>query len=433
MNVALGIVLVVVVIGVVAIVILLVGGFKKTQPTAPDPAAMNAQYQPTSAWFGIVLENGVPKLDGSGNVTLNKNVASTTDPDPLRGGGACVTFTTLASSAYVPGFPIIVGGSIPGGIETPTQLTCVDDDQIFAKSVYHGCAGDMGLIIRSQDTCLGVDGTFYNKGKFERYYANCNVSQTANGSSVNKGRCGGSIGMIALGANLAATGPGIFTSAQCLKSDTYATDTGLVTGKFVDGSALNYIKGGNCQMNTVDSFGFPSQIYRIERAAYVLGFGFQPNDSGSFIRIVHRPTNTYVGPEFGATPTQLTTTTNLTLVPISRSTRSDGLKLDGYWWYLTPTLSDPSGSGTTQKLSKQYLAFVVNPETIPTTDPQKMWDFAISSYVMGYPSGGNFECIPFPTYTSQTANVVANQAQAQYFDYAILPLIMGTVSQYEFA
>ena len=221
-------------IGVIIVVVVsmfLFGAFESTKPTPPNVESMLVEYTPTSAWFGVKLDEFGNPLIESGKVVLNKKSASTVNPN--INNGICGIYTFPAAAKYTPGFPSI--NSVGTGVLVPYDAGCVDDDQINAVSNYHGCAGDLGLLIRTQDKCLGVDGTFYQEGDFETYFGNCNVSGKAGSADVNKGLCKGSIGIVALGIDLGVVGNGVLDNALCLTSPNYALDA---TGNLIEGNPV---------------------------------------------------------------------------------------------------------------------------------------------------------------------------------------------------
>lgn len=152
--------------------------------------------------------------------------------------------------------------------------SCYSSDQIFAKKYKHTCTGN-NLVSISNGKCLTQNGELVNEGEEEEFYIDCKYIGDAHK------KCLGILSLLSFNLK-----PG-FIGTTCLQSPFFNSDgkifnfDGFVTQQYCDvRNAYN---------------GIPLQLFQVIRANYSKT-GFQINDSGQYIKIVHRPSGYVLEP-----------------------------------------------------------------------------------------------------------------------------------------
>lgn len=324
------------VIGIVIVVIIFIflvaqRVYTPYAPPAPDITAMTNLYTPTSPWGWNDTSSAVP-VDG---------------PD-----GICSVYTFTASERFSPavvGFSSI--NSCAGGCEgagcvcsNPQQnQVCIDDDQLFARKMKHRCNPNAtGFDLRTTGTCRTQNGALVIPGTEEEFFTQCvpgggppPAAGSDNQSRVP--RCPGTLGVIVFNTDTTVIGPQVFAEAKCMQDPNYIITPPATAGGTATVSNTSPLTGNTCDLR-ISYMGYPRQLFRVERATFD-GQSFTSSNSGPFMKITHRPTGYVVAPTFsrsqetGLTGPAFGQPLQLISPTISASR--------GYWWYLSPQMSDP--------------------------------------------------------------------------------------------
>jgi hypothetical protein len=209
------------------------------------------------------------------------------------------------------------------------------------------CQGGTVYSLRTTDQCTGADGNTYNKGDIEEYWTNCETAVPP--------QCQDNLGLVAFRVNAGGTGPDIFDQAQCLEITTYKVGVNEVITDEV-------FAFGTCDLRTQDNFGAPAQLWRVLNGSLNPATqAFVYDSSGPFVKLVHRPSGMFVGPQLlNRNLTQPIYGESLALyigrVPVNippgelTSNRyyvvgDQAIDPDGYWWFLMPPTFDPNYGG----------------------------------------------------------------------------------------
>jgi hypothetical protein len=222
--------------------------------------------------------------------------------------------------------------------------TCVDDDQITAVKKAHVCNyGELqGIPISQYTGCRLINGgTTKVNGYYEEYYAICSFggssSNIQNTTSDNSNRCSGTIGLLTY--NYTSS----LKSATCIVEPDYKINRGNVDIPpiaFLKTTKNSTESNANCSINA-NYEGFPTQLFRLVRYSYDNEKrNFVLNNSGSWVSIVHRPTNTCIAP-YTLSGTPLTANV-VSLVRDSSAVLIDCSSFNNVWFYMTPSLNQPS-------------------------------------------------------------------------------------------
>lgn len=237
---------------------------------------------------------------------------------------------------------------------TPISGNCIDDDQIFAKKVFHVCRyGELGNIPISQyNGCkLTNGGTTKIDGYYEEFFELCSEDIDSSGiganstlASDNSQRCLGSIGLISY--NLTTS----LHNATCILEPEYKmdgenviidTDAPLrIAQSVITPGNPPSIEGG-CSISDVE-VSLPSQLFRVVQYDVDNSGVLKQQDKGPWISIGHRPTGLFISPY---TITADGETLSLSSLKIDRNPiLVEGSSYDnenGVWFYTTPRLSQP--------------------------------------------------------------------------------------------
>ena len=200
--------------------------------------------------------------------------------------------------------------------------------------------------------------------------------------------------------------------------------------------------------NTTKTYnGYPSQLFRIQRASY--NGTYKESETGSFCRIVQRPSNYYLYPALNSG----------TLLPIPGSNITVQNLTDEnltYCWYLLPnipktTVVDEYGVYLTYSV-KQQIIYVPKENAgkiTQTLNTSQLFSYIINNNVysiqppIGIKDGEYFIPEGYPLildkiliYSYQPNSEMNNKkcelCTLNYYDYAILPTIIKEPSDYTF-
>ncbi len=277
----------------------------------------------------------------------------------------------------------------------PIQQECTDSDQIFAQNSFHVCRyGDFPDIPITQfDGCPLKTGGFTKiNGFYEEYYNTCGVTTQSSLTESNSTRCIGSIGLITYNFT------GALGSSTCILDPLYTIDGSNViipanAPLRVAHPTLNSTSfSGGCSITATQN-NFPSQLFRVTRYSYdPKTTSLTQNNSGSFLRITHRPTGKCIAPYTLGTDGKTVSVSffNPNLSPILVDASSFGNH--GAWWYVTTTMNTPSYLITDPTQSQRALPQLIwapVPSVIGTIekDPIQLWTYLTS--------GNVFSLVPF--------------------------------------
>jgi hypothetical protein len=283
----------------------------------------------------------------------------------------------------------------------PIQQGCTDDDQIFAQHNFHVCRyGELPDIPITQfDGCPLVNGGFTKiNGYYEEYYNTCGGSTSSNLTEANSTRCAGSVGLIAYDFTSS------LSSAVCVLEPVYTLDGSTVI--MAPDAPLRVVKAsingnppvvtGGCNISDTQN-GFPSQLFRVTRYAYDSSTNsLTLNNSGSFVKITHRPTGNCIAPYTlgtdGKTPSISSFNPNKSPILVDPTSFNNV----GAWWYITPSLSQPADEVAQlpdpngKLFALPQLVWMPNPSAIGSIqDPVLLWDYLTD------PANNVFSLIPF--------------------------------------
>lgn len=194
--------------------------------------------------------------------------------------GTCSTYTFVSNNILIPptfNMNDIETCEIDNTCFRSETSACIDTDQISAKKVKHMCTGKE-LVDISSGYCLKQNGDLAVIGEEEEFFTVCEPTKL----------CPGFLSLIAFNMKQ-EIGFGMFSGAVCFKSPEYIRKSER------EYNFLTPVKQQFC--NLIETYqGFPSQIFRIERANYENG-KFISNQFGDFYRITHRPSGYFLSPE----------------------------------------------------------------------------------------------------------------------------------------
>jgi hypothetical protein len=214
------------------------------------------------------------------------------------------------------------------------NVACTDSDQVFIQKVQHTCLfGKVGVTGPQAIGCVKQDGSIAAENEIEEFWQMCQPG-SGNGTSAgqtqtataNQNVCPGVISGVGFGY----TGSGQPTVPYCLVAPTFN-----VTNQGNPQYNPPYPSVAPCDLGSHDTNGNPNQLFRVVRATYTQG-AFKQNNSGYFMKVVHRPTGYCLAPPFeqgsGVLNFNKPTTGNLQLIPC-------GSYNDGYWWMIAPSIA----------------------------------------------------------------------------------------------
>jgi hypothetical protein len=308
------------------------------------------------------------------------------DEIPVEGeAGKCRVYTFVGDNRWSPAkisYSSINSCNEGENCSISRGNTCIDPDQIMAAKYVHVCEGDV-LLAGTSGKCLTQNGLEVEKGYIEEYYSPCTVNEKDDKIVPT---CKGELSILAFNTNIKTTGPSVLTSAVCLSIPTLTQEI--------------------CDMSA-SANGFPTQLVRIERADFT-GTKFVENGSGQYARIVNRLDGTVLAPDFSSNQ-------------LKWIKKSDTYYLSqGYWWILLST-------------SPSQIIYVDDPLNFPTNQ-NEIIDYLNNNVVYSIqPSVINNQLIigdklKIGNFIKEKNNIY----QTQYFNYAILPLLLSSPQNYDF-
>lgn len=446
MNIIWWVLLSVLIIVTIIIVIFAFGGFDPYQPPTPNVLAMQNAYKIPAPWGWPDVDaegNFIIKPDGSYSNTTGRASVPVTDAQGQP--SKCTIYTWAALDKFIPGFPFIrtLDQCVEGKESCQAQpnfvnATCIDDDQLSIQHIKHLCMGDPMLAVRTTGECIGVNGQIYKKGDIEEYYTECQFGS-------DDPRCKDSLSLVAFRYDLSISGTNpihnmfygsVDGNAMCMNVNNYVVVGGITYG--------GTISCDLCNMQVTDEHGLPSQLLRIETANFIDN-AYIPTSGGGgkFIRIVHRPTNTYIAPTL-SNANILYPVINQPLTLLKNYVVTPGFpNPNGYWWMITPPLTDPNYKpGSPVELgSKQYITYIPNPRAIVSAKPEDLWKFVTgpsAPVIIHALDDGHIITIPYliidikkPSSDVNTAKALLSQGQN--FEYSIIPLIMSRPASFAYS
>jgi hypothetical protein len=431
------------IITVTVVVLLVARQYKPYKPPAPDPRLFSQQYVPTNPWS---TANPVAGVDGGCNLYT---FASTDRFTP-----ASIGFTSINACNNISGAGCVGSGCFC----SPPQAgqTCNDDDQIFAQKVQHTCQTiNTGWDLRTTGTCRQQNGVLVAPGTTETLFALCtpqggvpdsatsvSTAQEAQTSraSQNDNRCAGTLALVAFDVNITAVGPTALDSALCMQEPQYVISTDS-NGNIVVTNIAPFT-AQRCDM-TVTYLGFPSQLFRIQRASFD-GANFVPDQNGLFARITHRPTGYGVAPALLNSSSGQPSLSNpvvgqpIQLIPLTTGGST------GYWWALIPQLDDPAyvSGALVHNIGRAQMVYVPDATLLPT-NRSAIWTYlTTSSTALSVIPESNIAGARLITtqYITVDANApisggIDPQARSKlasvlYLDYPIISLITQNLSSF---
>ena len=252
------------------------------------------------------------------------NIPSIWSQSVNAGDSVCRTYTFISENGEIPR-PNIRTLDYANS-STSLQQTCVDDDQLLAVKRAHVCRhGNFTDIPVGQfrGCPLRRGGHTQVNGFYEEYYESCATTNASsdNVTSSNSNRCNGSIGLL-----------------------TYNFTSSLSTALCIQSSGTNVRSVNGCNIASREN-EFPNQLFRVVNYIYDTSSGrnrLVQNNSGRWISIVNRITNTCIAPStLGANGV----TANIASVRFNE----DAILIDCRsfnnvisWFYVTPRLQQPS-------------------------------------------------------------------------------------------
>lgn len=363
---------------IIVVAIYFLKGFVKYQPTQADQNSLVDQYNITSPW-------GWPETNPDGSyVKKDGKIQWRGDSSiPVDGpDGKCVPYTWKPLGRFDPGFPFLK--SLAPEQNTNTRVisanidqSCIDDDQMKVRKNKHMCRGDTITGFRTNGQCLGNNRSYFPEGKVEEFWTVCGGKDKKPPE-----RCKGDIGLLSYKFSN-KVGEGL-NNAQCMGIPDY------VENKDTGGYDLpNNITFSSCNMTYLNKNSGPLQIFRIQRFN-IQGGKYVIADSGKFIRIVHRETGAYLGPQL--TDKDLSKPALGVRAVLLTSNQYDVPKgqLDpkGAWWF---AINDDQVAGPGGKWQKQQdgavtpveykwtaplgLLYIPNPADLPAnySDQRAIW------------------------------------------------------------
>jgi hypothetical protein len=255
--------------------------------------------------------------------------------------------------------------------------TCVDPDQIMARKYVHTCESLEG----TSNKCLTQNGLEVDRNYIEEYYSPCILDTKDPYVPV----CKGELSLLAFNTNIKTTGPNVLSSSVCLSIPTLTQE--------------------ECSMAT-SLRGFPTQLLRIERADFT-GTKFVENPSGQYVRIVNRSDGTVLAPD------------NSSLKWIKPGTLYSSL---GYWWVFL-------------SLQPSQIIYVDDPINFPSvSNPDEVMTYLNENNVYSIQPSIRGNSLPIGDKLTMGPLIREknNLYQTQYFNYAILPLLLSSPQNYDF-
>lgn len=278
---------------------------------------------------------------------------------------SCTPYVFLSSQPNIPSsskFSLVSncetlteGNGVPGDCYTVPDLeNCIDDDELYSQKKIHACRGIVVFPgIETSGICRGQNGQSYNNNDVEILYEKCvppGITPDSNtGGTVT--RCNGSLSFLTLGEN----------NPTCFREPPY-----LINSE-EELTNLQPFTLGICSLTDI-YMEFPRQLFRIKPGVYN-GNSIVFNTSGSFLRILNRGTGLCMSPQFTTVEGQPIPSKPIA-GPIQLSSCS--INLNGYFWYLLPTINQPepyevvNGRNVIYGI-RQQLIYVIDPLVIPNS------------------------------------------------------------------
>lgn len=448
MDIALLLLIFLLILFIIIVIFIVLGVFKNYEPPESSIESMQYEYYIPSVWsytdpWDTTIKEGDQKstnpvygIDGLKNVyTFISNIPYTPPTFKFTDIITCSNINSCANGSCICSTPT-------------TSQTCIDSDQLFAQKLEHICYGFPEYINNENqiDECLQNNGLLVPIGTIEQFYSPCSdeskssntTQQQSIGSveSIPDVNCFGSISILIfnLGSGVGST---VFQNSQCFDSSSWSVSNGEYYN-------IANIKSSECNTTKTHN-GYPSQLFRVQRASY--SGSFKQSQSGSFCRIVQRPSEYFLYPfiESGNT------------IPIKGSsiilTNTISVN-ETYCWFMVPAIPVNYYLINNEYIytsSKQQIIYVKNPNDIPQTNNYNdlvqyiITNKSLSIQPQTYQSGQQFYMYDngdlildnYLFYNNNESSNSLNNSKCflgyiNYLDYNILPTLLKNPDDYTF-
>lgn len=365
---------------VVAIIAIVIYHYEQPNGASFNPSTISSQLELTSPWYWVTkagvaatavnflspemvlatFPEGIYTLD----IAYGQITGGTFQGEPIAGrdliafalvgsaplGGPCGPYVFSSPSARRAPFvsmSALQNCGQPGSLchQVPDREGCIDDDELYAQYVIHGCAGQQNFGLATGSDCRDVGGNLVPPQTATRFYDMCQPGVTPSAISHQVSQtpfCKANISFIRQGTT-------------CLVAPPYTINAAGIY------HALGPITFAGCSASVQSPDGWPSQIWRLWFADWN-GSTMIGNYNGPFVRVYHRGSGQVLAPQLTIAGAVIPGPP--VLVP------SDVAPSNGYCWFINPSLRQlVPGPGTPPSIGAvlPQLVYIFNPDILPKT------------------------------------------------------------------